>query len=139
MAGVNEDNFLWIMIYHAVPNYVTFRLDLSALSQAQWAIFSDVPTRINPHLVIMEGKAKQWWREAFHSSQSCCCCPVCLHIRCGSRWTMTYLSARFPGAGGLPCCPRKMKFLTGLFVLSFLCASTIPALVIQESLSMLSC
>lgn len=49
----------------------------------------------------MEGKAKQWQREAFHSSHCCC-------------WTMAGLPAGF--AGSLPCYPRKMRFLNGLFL-----------------------
>lgn len=48
VGDVNEDHFLWTVIYHTVPNYVTFRFDPSALSQAQLAIFSDVPSRIKP-------------------------------------------------------------------------------------------
>lgn len=135
MAGVNEDNVLWIVIYHAVPNYVTFRLDPSALSQAQLAIFSDVSTRINPHLVIMEGKANKWEREAFHSSQ--CCCPVCLHIGCGSSLGLQLdndlFVSKFCWSWRAALLPQEDEISNWAF--SFVLSMF---LTIQESLSMLS-
>lgn len=136
MAGVNGDNFLWIVIYRVVPDYVTFRLDPSVLSQAQLAIFSDVLTRIKPPF------GYNWRKSKAVGKRSILLLPVLLLSRVapswGCRWTITDLSARFTGAGSLPCCPRKMRFLTGLFLLIFPCPSTIPAVGIQESLSMLS-
>lgn len=138
MAGVNEDNFLWIVIYHTAP---TCHLQAWPLCTVTGTVgnFLRCSCQSKPSSGYYRRKSKAVEKRSIPLLPVLLLSCV-LHIRCGSllglQVTMTYLSARL--AGGLPSCLRKMRFLTGLFLLSFPCTSTIPAVVIQESLFMLS-
>lgn len=138
MAGVNEDNFLWIVIYHTAP---TCHLQAWPLCTVTGTVgnFLRCSCQSKPSSGYYRRKSKAVEKRSIPLLPVLLLSCV-LHIRCGSllglQVTMTYLYARL--AGGLPSCLRKMRFLTGLFLLSFPCTSTIPAVVIQESLFMLS-